>query len=85
MRASRDRDRCPLAGFGREVEDGPAQAPTPLVKDYWVAQGKHHPGEIVSSHIIKYPYSFYALAKEVRDEELKKRILEKVYHLTAIS
>src|SRR5262245_15438434 len=70
---------------GKKVEDGPAQAPTPLVKDYWVAQGKHHPGEIVSSHIIKYPYSFYALARDVRDEDLKKRILDKLYHLTAIS
>jgi hypothetical protein len=69
----------------QRVEDGPARAPTPLVKDYWVAQGKHHPGEIVGSHTIKYPYSFYALAKDVRDEELKKRILEKVYHLTAKS
>ena len=70
---------------GKKVSDRPAHAPTPLVKDYWVARGKHHPGEIVSSHIIKYPYSFYALAKEVRDEELKKRILENVSHLTAIS
>ena len=70
---------------GKRVADGPAQTPTPLVKDYWVARGKHHPGEIVSSHIVKYPYSFYALAKDVRDEELKKRILDKLYHLTAIS
>jgi hypothetical protein len=70
---------------GKKVADGPAQAPTPLVKEYWVEQGKHHPGEIVSSHLIKYPYSFYALARDVRDEDLKKRILEKVYHLTAIS
>jgi hypothetical protein len=56
-----------------------------VVKEYWVARGKHHPGEIVSSHLIKYPYSFYALARDVRDEELKKRILDKIYHLTAIS
>jgi hypothetical protein len=70
---------------GKKVEDGPAEAPTPLAREYWVAQGKHHPGEIVSSHLIKYPYSFYALAREVRDEDLKKRILEKVYHLSAIS
>ena len=40
-------------------------------------------GEIVSSHTVKYPYSFYALAKDVKDEDLKKRILAKVYRLTA--
>jgi hypothetical protein len=70
---------------GRKVADGPAQAPTPRDRAYWVERGKHHPGEIVGSHLIKYPYSFYALARDVRDEDLKKRILEKVYHLTATS
>ncbi len=70
---------------GKKVEDGPAQAPTPLVRDYWVGQGKRRSGEIVSSHLIKYPYSFYALAREVRDDALKQRILDKVYHLTAIT
>jgi hypothetical protein len=30
-------------------------------------------------------WCFYALAKEVRDDDLKRRILEKLYHLTAIS
>ena len=39
--------------------------------------------EIVSSHTVKYPYSFYALAKDVTDEDLKKRILAKVSVLTA--
>jgi hypothetical protein len=70
---------------GKRVAGGPAQAPAPLAREYWVAQGKHHPGEIVSSHVVKYPSSFYALAKDLRDEELKKRIFDKVYHLTAIS
>ena len=70
---------------GNKVAGGPAQTLTPLDRAYWVGQGKHHPGEIVSGHRIKYPYSFYALAKDVRDEDLKKRIIEKVCHLTAIS
>ena len=35
------------------------------------------------SHTVKYPYSFYALAKDVKDEDLKRRILAKVYRLTA--
>jgi hypothetical protein len=59
------------------------RAPTPLTREYWAAQAKHRIGEIVSSHTVKYPYSFYALAKDVKDEELKKRILAKVYRLTA--
>ena len=69
----------------REVEHPFAAIPAPVDRDYWVEQGKRRPGEIVCSHRIKYPYSFYALAKDVRDEELKKRILDKLYHLTAIS
>jgi hypothetical protein len=44
---------------------------------------KHRVGETASSHRVKYPYSFYALAKDVKDEDLKKRILAKVYRLTA--
>jgi hypothetical protein len=66
-----------------EVAAAPPQAPTPLTRDYWAAQAKHRIGEIVSSHTVKYPYSFYALAKDVKDEELKKRILAKVDRLTA--
>ncbi len=66
-----------------EVAPAPPQAPTPLTREYWAAQVKHRIGEIVSSHTVKYPYSFYALAKDVKDEELKKRILAKVYRLTA--
>jgi hypothetical protein len=65
------------------VESAPPTAPTPLTRDYWAAQAKRRVGEIVSSHTIKYPYSFYALAKDVTDEDLKKRILAKVSRLTA--
>ena len=68
---------------GGEVAPTPPGAPTPLDREYWAAQAKHRIGEIVSSHTVKYPYSFYALAKDVKDEGLKKRILAKVYRLTA--
>ena len=68
---------------GGKVAPTPPRAPTPLTREYWAAQAKHHIGEIVSSHTVKYPYSFYALAKDVKDEDLKKRILAKVYRLTA--
>jgi hypothetical protein len=68
---------------GGEVASAPPRAPTPLTREYWTAQARHRIGEIVSSHTVKYPYSFYALAKDVKDEELKKRILAKVYRLTA--
>ena len=50
----------------------------PPRREYWAAQAKRRLGEIVSSHTVKYPYSFYALAKDVTDEDLKKRILAKV-------
>ena len=66
-----------------EGAPAPPQAPTPLTREYWAAQSKHDIGEIVSSHTVKDPYSFYALAKDVTDEDLKKRILAKVYRLTA--
>src|SRR5580693_4189714 len=68
---------------GGEVAPVPPEAPTPLTREYWAARPKHRIGEIVSSHTVKYPYSFYALAKDVKDEGLKKRILAKVYRLTA--
>jgi hypothetical protein len=66
-----------------EAPPAPARALTPLVREYWASQVKHRIGETVSSHRVKYPYSFYALAKDVKDEDLKKRILAKVYRLTA--
>lgn len=66
-----------------EAPPAPHRAPTPLVREYWAAQANHRVGEIASSHRVKYPYSFYALAKDVKDEDLKKRILAKVYRLIA--
>ena len=70
---------------GGEVAPAPPRAPTPLTREYWAAQAKHDIGEIASSHRVKYPYSFYALAKDVKDVDLKKRILAKVHRLTAIN
>lgn len=71
---------------GKKVAAAPKEAPEPLVKEYWAEQTKRKTGEIVSSHLIKYPYSFYSLAKVVwDDEELRKRVFEKLFHLTAIS
>jgi hypothetical protein len=70
-------------GEGGEVAPEAPRAPTPLDREYWASQAKHRLGEVVSSHTVKYPYSFYALAKDVKDEGLKKRILAKVYRLTA--
>jgi hypothetical protein len=70
---------------GQKVKAAPPRAPTPLTRDYWAGQGKRRAGVIVSAHLIKYPYSFFALARELRDDDLKQRLLEKLYHLTAIS
>jgi hypothetical protein len=72
------------AGEGeRDTSADPPREPTPLKREYWAAQAQRRLGEIVSSHTVKYPYSFYALAKDVTDEDLKKRILAKVSVLTA--
>jgi hypothetical protein len=70
---------------GGKVAAAPPRSPTPRERDYWLGQGKRRAGEIVSNHLVKYPYSFYALAKEVRDDALRQRIIEKLYHLIAIS
>src|SRR5260370_9279102 len=70
---------------GGEVAPAPPRAPTPLTREYWAAQAKRRIGEIVSSHMVKYPYSFYALAKDVKDEGLKQRLLAKVSRLTAVN
>ena len=70
---------------GKKVEPLPLLAPSPLARDYWVEQSQRRTGEIVSSHLIKYPYSFYALAKDLRDDALNQRLIEKLYHLTARS
>ena len=70
---------------GKKVQAAPAGAPSPLARDYWVEQRQRGAGDLVSSHLIKYPYSFYALAKELRDDTLKRRLLETLYYLTAVS
>jgi hypothetical protein len=72
-------------GGGGDGAPAAPGAPTPLAREYWTAQAKRRIGEIISSHTVKYPYSFYALAKDVTDEDLKKRILAKVNILTAIN
>jgi len=76
VRASRARE-------AKEPAAAASEKPTPLTQEYWAAQAKRRLGEIVGSHTVKYPYSFYALAKDVTDEDLKKRILAKVAVLTA--
>jgi hypothetical protein len=70
---------------GEKVGEAPPQPPTPLAREYWVGQGRRAAGAIVSSHLIKYPYSFFALAKELRDEDLKQRLLDTIYYLTPVS
>ena len=77
------RDGADLGGI--KVMAPPPKAPSPVTFDYWAGQVKRQTGEIVSSHLIKYPYSFFALARELRDEALKERVLDKIYYLTAIS
>jgi hypothetical protein len=75
--------RASRAGDGGGDVAAASREPTPLSREYWATQAKRRLGEIVSSHSVKYPYSFYALAKDVTDEDLKKRILAKVAVLTA--
>jgi hypothetical protein len=70
---------------GGKVVPAPPEVSTPLAREYWAAQAKRRFGEVLSSHTVKYPYSFYALAKDVTDEDLKNRILAKVYRLTAVN
>jgi hypothetical protein len=70
---------------GEKVKAAPPKPPTPLVREYWVKQGRRAAGAIVSSHLIKYPYSYFALAKELRDDELKQRLLDKIYYLSPVS
>jgi hypothetical protein len=68
---------------GATPEAAPLREQTPLTREYWAAQARRRIGETVSSHMIKYPYSFYALARDVKDEGLKERILARVSRLTA--
>lgn len=70
---------------GKKVMGAPLAPPSPLKREYWVEQGQHRPNELVDSHLVKYPYSFYALARNLRDDTLKQRLFEKIYYLTAVS
>jgi hypothetical protein len=70
---------------GKKVPGAPPAPPSPLKRDYWVEQGKRRPNELIDSHLIKYPYSFYALARDLPDDTLKQRLVEKLYHLPPIS
>ncbi len=68
---------------GKKVMGAPLAPPSPLKREYWVEQGQRRPNELVDSHLVKYPYSFYALARNLRDDTLKQRLFEKIYYLTA--
>jgi hypothetical protein len=70
---------------GARVKGAPPKPPTPLVREFWAGQSQHAAGVIVSSHLIKYPYSYFALAKELRDDDLKQRLLDKIYYLSPVS
>ncbi|HLK56663.1 MAG TPA: hypothetical protein VKU00_08870 [Chthonomonadaceae bacterium] len=70
---------------GEKVGSAPVHAPTPLIRDYWLVQEERQTSVIVSSHLVKYPYSFFALAKELHDDALKQRVLDTIYYLTAVS
>lgn len=70
---------------GKKVQDAPTTFRTPISQDYWVEQNKRKAGLIPSCHLIKYPYSFYDLARDLRDESVKQRIFERLYFLTAVS
>lgn len=70
---------------GRRVKDPPPGFRRPLDRDYWVEQLARTPDVFVASHLVKYPWSFYALSRDLDDDELKRRTLEKLPHLTAVS
>jgi hypothetical protein len=70
---------------GEKVGSAPPHALTPLTQDYWIVQEQRQTSVIVSSHLVKYPYSFFALAKELHDDALKQRVLDSIYYLTAVS
>jgi hypothetical protein len=69
---------------GRRLPDPPAESPQPLERDYWLAQQKRGMPPITSSHLVKYPYSFYALLKELPDDKARQRALAPLLHLTAV-
>lgn len=70
---------------GRRVGSAGSESPGPLQRDYWVQELQRPADGIASSHLVKYPYSFYALLKDLSDEGLKQRVLKDIAHLTAVS
>ncbi|MGB3969665.1 MAG: hypothetical protein WBO45_23220 [Planctomycetota bacterium] len=70
---------------GRRVADAKGPEPTPLERDYWLARAARPAGGIVTSHWLKYPHAFYALLRELDDADLKRRVVEPIFHLTAVS
>ncbi len=70
---------------GRRVKAPPPQPPGPLDLAYWNEQLERPADAIVSSHLIKYPYSFYALLKDLSDDGLREQVLRKLYYLSAVS
>lgn len=70
---------------GARVRDHAHRCPTALERKYWIAQVEHPVDGLVSSHRIKYPYSFYALLKDLPDGALRQGIMQKIAHLTAVS
>jgi hypothetical protein len=70
---------------GRKVAAAPPQFPSPREREYWVEQLGRPVGRIIGGHRVKYPYSFYALLQDLPDGELKESVLQRLYHLTAVS
>jgi hypothetical protein len=70
---------------GRRVAAAPPRSAAPLDRDYWTEQARRRIGSIVSSHVVKYPYSFYALLRELDDDDLRQSVRQKLFHLTAVS
>jgi hypothetical protein len=74
---------------GADLGGKPAPAPSrfakPLELEYWTAQLERPADLLVSSHIVKYPYSLYALLACLPDGEPRTRALRDLYHLTAVS
>lgn len=73
---------------GKRVAKGPEKPPTALVEEFWEHYQQRGPRTLVSSHLIKYPkypYSYYALLKELEDRELKARLLKNLFHLRAMT
>ena len=74
------------ADLGRKsLAAPPERFPVPIETEYWIAQRSRPLAGLAGSHLVKYPWSFYALLREVSDEGLRQRALRQLYHLTAVS